>query len=504
MSKNSSTSNAWQGDLLVLLLLASARLIFHLLTNHEYGFHRDELGTLEEARFLAWGYVAYPPVTPLLVRTAWEWFGPSPTGVRVFSALAQSAVMVLTGLMARDLGGSRWAQVVAALAVAAAPLSMLMGAMTQYVSFDYLWWVLAAFFLIRLLKSDNPRWWLAVGATLGIGMMTKYTMGFLVVAIVAGVLLTPTRRYLRSPWLWGGTTLSLLIFLPNLIWQVQHGFISLDFLSSIHARDVQWGRTSGYLPEQLYVNASPLTIPLWLGGLLFYFRLPAGRRYRLIGWLYVIPFVLFLVAQGRSYYLGAAYPMLLAAGAVAWESWLATRLQAQSWRRLTWVGLALSLVISVVLMTPIAPVNSPLWAVSNATHDNFREQVGWPDLVDIVAEIYHSLPPEEQAQTAILAGNIGVAGALNFYGPTRDLPRAISPVNTMWLRGYGDVAPAQVLALGFDRTRIATFFVACEQVGAVANRFGVENEESERPEIWLCREPRQPWDELWQQMQAFN
>lgn len=495
-----------RGDLLVLILIAVALFLFHLLTNHQYGFHRDELATIDDARHLAWGYVAYPPLTPLLVRAAMEWFGTSLVAVRVFSSLAQAIVVVLAGLMARELGGSRWAQIVAALSVVVAPIAMLMGAMTQYVSFDYFWWVVAAYFLIRLLKSDDPRWWLAVGATLGLGMMTKYTIGFYILGIVGGVLLTPVRRHLRSPWLWAGAVLSVLIFLPNLLWQIQHDFISLQFLSSIHERDVRIGRTSGYLPEQLFVNASPLTIPLWVGGLAYYFFAAGGRRYRLIGWLYVIPFLLFLVAQGRSYYLGGAYPMLLATGAVAWEQWLAQRPAGQArWGRgLTWVALALSLVMAIVLMTPIAPVNSPLWEVSNSTHDNFREQIGWPDLVATVAEIYHALPEEEQAQTGILTGNYGEAGAINFYGSEYGLPRAISPVNTMWLRGFSDPPPEQVIVLGFREAEALAFFNECSRVGEVTNRFGVENEETAQPDIWLCRQPRLPWQELWPQMRRFG
>jgi hypothetical protein len=503
---NAHGQHPFWADLLVLIALAGVRLLFHQFTNHQYGFHRDELAMLDDARYLAWGYVAYPPLAPWLARPALEWFGASMVGVRLLSEAAQAVAMVLTGLMARALGGSRWAQVVAALAMAASPISMLMGAMFQYVSFDYLWWVLAAYLLIRLLRSDDPRWWLAIGATLGVGMMTKYTIGFLIAGVVGGVLLTPARRYLRTPWLWAGAGLSVLIFLPNLLWQIQHDFVSLDFLSAIHARDVRIGRTSGYLPEQLYVNAGPFTIPLWVAGLAYYLFLPEGRRYRLIGWLYVIPFLLFLVVQGRSYYLAPAYPMLLAAGTVSWQRWLRRRTtgQARLGRAATWLALGLSLVIAIVLMTPVAPVNSPLWQISSSVHDNFREQIGWPELVETVAEIYHSLPAAEQATTGILTGNYGEAGAINLYGSAYGLPRAISPVNSMWQRGYGDPAPAQVIVLGYSQAEAEEFFTTCSLAGEVSNRFNVENEESARPEIWLCREPRQPWEEMWPLMQRFG
>jgi hypothetical protein len=287
---------------------------------------------------------------------------------------------------------------------------------------------------------------------------------------------------------------------------MQHNFVALEFTSSIHARDVRIGRADDFLPEQLYVVASPLTVPIWLMGLAFYFYLPSGRRYRLLGWLFVIPVALFWLAEGRGYYTGGAYPMLLAAGAVVWEGWLAARSRgvARTGRITTWVGLGVSLAIALALMTPIGPINSPLWEIKNEVHDNFREQIGWTDLTDTVAEIYFALPEAERASTGILTGNYGEAGALNLYGPERGLPRAISGVNSLWLRGYGDPAPAQVIVLGYPRERAEQFFAACEEVGKVSNAYGVENEETDQPQIWLCREPRAPWAELWPRMQSFG
>lgn len=160
--------------------------------------------------------------------------------------------------------------------------------------------------------------------------------------------------------------------------------------------------------------------------------------------------------------------------------------------------------VALILMTPIAPVNSPLWDVTNSVHDNFREQIGWTELTKTVAEIYHALPDNEQARTGILTGNYGEAGAINLYGPDYGLPRAISGVNSMWLRGYGDPAPTQVIVVGYARERGEQFFASCRLVGNVTNRFGVENEETQRPQIWLCSEPLRPWEEMWPQMQAFG
>ncbi|MGD0134174.1 MAG: glycosyltransferase family 39 protein [Bryobacteraceae bacterium] len=299
-----------------LLVLAALRLLLHTLTNGQYGFHRDELATLDDARHLAWGYVAYPPLTPFVARVALALVGTAPAAVRFFTALAQCAVMMVAGLMARELGGGRRAQIVAAVAAAVSPVSMNEGHLFQYVSFDLFWSVLAVYFVIRLLKSEGGRWWLAIGAAIGLGLMTRYTIAWLVAGLALGFLLTPARRLLMTWWLMAGITLALAIVLPNLIWQANHGFISIDFLRSIHARDVRIGRADGFLWRQFLVPANLFTVPLWIAGLYFYFRKPTGERYRALGWTFVATLALFAAAHARDYYTAPLFPMLLAAGAV--------------------------------------------------------------------------------------------------------------------------------------------------------------------------------------------
>lgn len=497
----------WQDtDFRILALLALSKVLVHTFTNGQYGFHRDELATIDDAGYLAWGYVAYPPMTPFVARMALELFGPSLVGVRFFAALAQGVALALGGMMARELGGKRPAQIVAALAVAIAPVSLSAGALFQYVSFDYLWWVLAAYLMIRLLKSEDPRWWLMIGAAIGLGMMTKYTMIFLVAGIIGGVLLTPARRYLRSPWLWGGVALSLLIFLPNLIWQVQHDFISLDFLRHIHARDVRIGRTDSFLTDQLLV-ANPFTVPLWIAGLFYLFVAPDGKRYRLIGWMSVVPFVLFFATKGRGYYTAPAYPMLLAAGAVLGEGSIDSL--SAGWARLArvivWSALTVGGVIAVVAILPIAPVKSPWWNAVNKGNDSFREEIGWPELVETVAGVRASLPAEERAHAGILAGNYGEAGAINLYGPAYGLPKSISGINSYWLRGYGDPPPQTLIVVGLSRDFLELNFESCELAGHIANRYGVKNEETtEHPDIFVCRRLRIPWAEFWKHFRYYG
>lgn len=490
----------------ILALLALFSILLHTLTNGQYGFHRDELATLDDARYLALGYVAYPPVTPFIARLALALFGPSLVALRFFAALAPGIAMVLTGSMVRELGGKRPAQLVATLAATIAPVAFGSGALFQYVSFDYLWWVLTAYLVIRLLKSEDPRWWLGIGTAIGAGLMTKYTMAFLVAGIVGGVLLTGARRYLRSPWLWCGVTLSILIFLPNFIWQIHHNFVSLEFLKSIHARDVRIGRADGFLLGQLWKSSNIVTVPLWLAGL-YFLAAPAGKRYRLIGWMFVIPLAVLFFAKGRDYYLAPAYPMLLASGAVWGEQWVGT-LSAAGARRVrgtTWWALAISGALVAVVVLPIAPLGSRWWTVANKLNDNFNEEIGWPEMAETVAHIRDSLPREDRARLGILAGDAGEAGAINLYGSAYGLPRAISGSNSHWLRGYGDTPPQTVIAVGFSRDVLDWAFESCELTGHLTNRHGIRNSAiGDNTEVFACRRLRQPWPEFWKQFRWFG
>src|SRR5215470_4438498 len=472
--------HSWRSsDTAILVGLALATVIVHVLTGGWYGFHRDELATLDDSRHLAWGFVAYPPVTPFFGRLSLGLFGTSLAGFRFFAALAEAVAVLLTGLMARELGGGRFAQLVAA--AAAVPFCLGGGALMQYVSFDYLFWVLTAYFVIRLLKSDDPRWWPAIGASIGLGMLTKYTMGVFALAVAVGVVLTSVRRHLKSKWLWYGVGLSLLIFLPNLLWQAQHHFVSLDFLKHIHERDVRIGRTKDFLPDQLKFTL--LGFPLWLAGLYFYLVSPKGSRFRMLGWMYVVPLVLFAVLKARGYYLGAAYPMLYAAGSVLGEQWLvATR---RSWavviRALAWTALLVDIAFFGVFLLPVGSVNSAWWKAANEIQGDYREELGWEELTQTTAQIRDGLPVEDRAHLGILAGNYGEAGAINLYG---------------------EPPPQTLIVIGLSRRFLDRNFASCQLAGHTWNQLGVKNEETEdHPDIFVCRGLRQSWPDFWKDFQ---
>jgi len=495
--------SSWCCETALLIYIAVATILIHWIAAlYSPGFHRDELATLDDARHLAWGYIAYPPMTPFFARISLILFGTSLAGFRFFASVANAVALVLTGLMARDLGGRRGAQLLAAFT--ALPACLAIGSKMQYVSFDYLAWVLVAFCIVRLLRTEDPRWWLGVGASIGFGIMSKYAMPFFLAGVVGGLLLTPARRFLRNRWLWLGAALSLFIFLPNLIWQIRNDFVYLDFVRYIHARDVRIGRTHGFLLDQL--KFTMFAAPLWIAGLWFSFFSTAGRRFRPLGWMYITPLFIFLAARGRGYYLDGAYPMLYAAGSVWGEQWIACL--RSGWRSavraFAYTALALNIAIFGALSLPVTGANSRWWQFAASVNGDLREEVGWRELVQKIARVRDSIPPQECARLGIFVGNYGEAGAINLYGPAYSLPPAISGTNSFWQHGYGNSPPETLIVLGFSYYFMERNFTQCEFWSPTTNRFAVENEEAGNPGIFVCRGFRHSWPDFWKRFRHYG
>jgi len=490
-----------------LLALAAATVAAHWLTGGQYGFQRDELATLADARHLAWGYVAYPPVTPFFGRLSLLLFGTSLAGFRFFAAVAEAAALVLTGLMARALGGGARAQMLAA--GAAVPFCLAGGALMQYVSFDYLAWAAAAYCLIRLLRDGDGRWWLGVGAAVGFGMLSKYTMPMLVAGVGVGILATRWRTQLRRRWLWAGVGLALLVFAPNFLWEARHHFITLDFLRHIHARDVAEGRGNGFFSGQLEVTL--LGAPIAALGLWWYGFSSAGERYRPLVWAYLVPLVLLVIARGRAYYLAPAYPMLYAAGALVLERGLDAlhrrhrRPGKIALHAVLWTALVFDAAVAAAFTLPFAAPGTPWFWHALQVNGDMHEEIGWPELVDTVAQVRDQLPPAERNGLGLLASNYGEAGALDLYGPAHGLPPVISGINSFWARGYGDPAPRREIVVGLPAPFLQRNFGPCRVAARVWNRYRVPNEEtSDHPYIYVCGPPLAGWPAFWSGFRHFG
>ncbi|MGH3106334.1 MAG: glycosyltransferase family 39 protein, partial [Rubrobacteraceae bacterium] len=334
------------GATAILVYLAVAKLLLHLFTADNYGYFRDELYYVAAGEHLGLGYVDFPPFVAVVAAATRALFGDSLPALHVFPALAGAVVVVLAGLIARELGGGRFAQGLAALATLIPPTLLVFGTWLSMDAFDQLFWVLGSYVLVLILRYDRPRLWLLFGLVAGLGLLTKLTMLYFGLAVFVAVLLTPARRHLLTPWPWLGGAIALLFLLPYVFWEVSHGWPTLEFWAS-YGEKVDEAGPLEFLIEQI-VTMQPPTLPLWLAGLYYYLISRDGRPYRALGWIYIVLFVLFVVQNARFYFLAPAYPMLFAAGAVVFERFVARR--NWNWIKPTYVAV---LVVSGILVAPI-------------------------------------------------------------------------------------------------------------------------------------------------------
>jgi 4-amino-4-deoxy-L-arabinose transferase-like glycosyltransferase len=492
----------WTSPLAFAAYIALVKLAIHLLTANRYGYFRDELYYIACGEHLAWGYVDHAPMVAWLIKLSRTLFGDSLFALRLFPAFAGAAKVLLTGLIARELGGRRFA-------VALACVCVLVGgylALDSFFSmnaFEPVFWMGCVYFIILAIKHDQPRYWLWFGLLAGLGLENKHSMLFFGAGIFAGLLLTRSRRFFASKWLWIAGALALALFLPNVIWEYRHDWATLELL-----RNVQ---TSG----KNVVLVNPLTLPIWLAGLWFFFFDRDGKQFRLLGIAYVVVLVLMIVLKGKNYYMLPIYPMLFAGGAVWWERLLATR------RRFNWLKVAYPVLLVLVgavfapMLAPVLPVETylryqralgfepPKTEVGHVgpLPQHFGDRFAWPEMVQQVAQIYNSLPAGERAKTGIYANNYGEAGAIDFFGPRYGLPKAISPHQSYFFWGPRDYTGEQLIVLQSKREDAERNCNSVEAVGTVGHPLAMAEEHYT---IFICRDLKQPLKELWPRLKHWN
>jgi hypothetical protein len=488
-------------DVIVLSAFAALILVIHFLMGNGYGFHRDELQFLDDARHLQWGFVAYPPLTSFFGRMAIALFGISPQVLRLPAAVVNAVSLVLAGLMARELGGGRGAQVVALLL--SFPLAVTFSSVLQYNTFDWLAWSVLILSTAHVLRTGDERYWVWAGVGVGLGELSKYAIAFALVSLLAAIVLLPSqRRHLRNRWFWMGALAAVVIAAPNLIWLAQHHFITLQMEHFIHLRDVRLGRAKGYYTDQ--IKFMMLGLPFAVGGLVALVR---SARFRLLSAFWVGPFVLLALAKGRGYYLLPAYPVLYAAGAVGLERWLGTRARAVR-------GVVYGAVVAAVLVEcgaiawsylPIWRPGSAAWNWQMKNNSDMANEVGWPELVAEVAAVRDGLSPAERSQYAVLAENFGDAGAIELYGPKFGLPVPIATVNDFHDREWGPFEPQTLIVVGGNLEDESRFFASCAVMATVHLPYGVQDEETvDHPQILVCHHLKEPWPVVWGRSQDFG
>jgi hypothetical protein len=433
----------------ILIGLCTAKLLLHIFTSvRHYGYFRDELYYLDMARHLDWGYVDSAPLIAVYAKTA-LWMGGSLGALRILPALAGTALVAISIIIARELGGGRYAQFLTGLSVLLSPAVLWGDSLMTMNAFEPLFWMGCILVVVRILRTGDSRLWLWFGVLAGLGLENKHSTLSFGFAVTVALLLTQHRREFAYRWIWIAGAIAVALFLPNIIWQIRHHFPTIEDLANVRreGKNVVLGPLP-FVREQIF-DIGPILLPIWLAGLVWFLR---DRRWRVLGLTFAVFFVLMEVAHAKNYYVFPIYPMLLAGGAVVIERWLVSR---AGWTRAAVVAIVfLASLPAVPLVTWILPPERLLayqdalgFKLSKAEvhHESLlpqpvADQFGWPEMVRDVAAIYNSLPPDERAETGIWAGNYGEAGAINLFGPKLGLPRAYSRHQNHWYWG----PPAQV------------------------------------------------------------
>lgn len=510
-----SSRKFWLGGSgLVVGVIAVAELALHLYAGRHYGYFRDELYYLDCARHLAWGYVDQPPLIALIARLERAVLGDSLSAIRFLPALSAAAKVLLTGLIARELGGRRFAQGLAALCVLVAPGFLAIDHFLSMNTFEPLFWLACAYLAIRMVRTGNTRLWLWFGVVGGVGLENKYSMAIFAFGIVMGLLLTEQRRLLRSRWLWAGGAIAFLFFLPNLLWNVHHHFPFLELQRNIRrsGRNVALPPLTFLLQEALAML--PLSTPIWLGGLWFFFFRREGKPFRFLGWAWVVTAVVIMALSPRTYYLFPAFPLLFAGGAVLWEQWLARP-------RLGWIKLAYG-ALMVLAGGLLAPTAVPLLPAgmyiryAAATHlqqpriENqklgplpqlFADQFGWQEMAATVASVYKALPADARARTCIFAQNYGEAGAIDLFGPRYGLPPAISGHQSYFLWGPRGCTGESMVVMDGEENTMERQFTSVRKMAHVSNPYSMPYEHFD---VYYCEGLKEPLNQLWPRLKHWE
>jgi 4-amino-4-deoxy-L-arabinose transferase-like glycosyltransferase len=500
----------------MIIGLAALKLVIHLLTSSNYGYFRDEFYYLAASRHLAFGYVDFPPFIALLTDFVRLTLGDSLLALHFFPALAGAGVILLTGLMARELGADRFGQVLAAVAVLVAPQYLGMNALLTMDSFDLLVWAAALYVLILILKYDRPRLWLIFGLVMGIGLTIKVTPLYFGLALVVGLALTPYRKYFRSPHLYLGGLVALAFLLPYLIWNAANGWPTIEFWRN-YGNKIFQASPFVFLLQQIVIM-HPFSLPLWLSGLVSLFT-QQGKPYRPFGWMYLVLFLLFMLQHAKNYFLAPFYPVLFACGTIAMQQFASSR----GWHWLGWLRanyipfLVLGGILLAPLTIPMLPVNALVTYVhalggtnvksensdTGSLPQNFADRFGWEEMAATLSDVYRSLPAEDQAKACIFTSNYGEAGALQFYSSRYDLPPTISGHNNYYLWGPGSCSGEVILYLG--QANIADLkqgFADVQQVAVNKCQYCMPYENN--LPIFLCRGIKMPIEQTWPQTKFFQ
>jgi hypothetical protein len=486
-------------------LLGTVALLLHLLPRPGYEFHRDELLYLAMADHLQFFAMQFPPMIALLGRVAQLLPLDPLLGIHLLAALACTAILAVAVAITRRLGGNREAQILTALAVLMAPLSLRAGALFQPVVFEILWWSLAVLAFVILVDGGDRRWWLVLGIMAGLGGLTKFSAAVFGIAMATGALFSPLRRDFRTRWPWLAVLLGGLIALPSVLGQIHWGWPFLVQARVLRETQLERVTLGTFLSGQLLMAGA--ATPLLLVGAIGIFGSPSLRRFRSLGIAAGTALILLVILRGKEYYFGPMHPMLLAAGSVVAGGWLATR--PSLWKGALVYGIAggiLLLPVGIPLLPPpmMARYTSALGITRAATTNrgtilplpqDYADMLGWREQVAEVARVYRALPDSDRARAVIVGGNYGRAGAVAAYRREFGLPYPVSRHGDFYNWGPGNQEPSVIIIVGGTVPELQAIFGEVIEAGRVSRPFGVEEEQDVA--VHVCRHPRQPLHQLW-------
>jgi 4-amino-4-deoxy-L-arabinose transferase-like glycosyltransferase len=498
-----------------VLLLAAVKLLLHLAVNLRtaYGIHRDELLYLAMGRNLElWG-MDFPPAIAIVAEVSRAVLGESLVALRFVPAVCGAAILVLAAAIARELGGGRFAQGLAALCVLTSPLFLRSANLLQPVVLDQLVWTAALYVLLRLCRGHGPRQWILLGLVLGLGLLTKFTVAFIGLGIAAGVLLSRLRPALRTPWPWAGAAIALTVGAPSLVGQIRLGLPVLAQMGELRESQLERLTPFDFLAGQVLWGPAVLLAVAGLYGLL---ASRMFRSYRAVGWSCAVAFLLLLLLEGKSYYAGPLFPTLFAGGSVLLE-----RVPLAPAGRVLRVAAVVALLAFGFIILPLGVpfLPPPLMAeyarslgVAAAVRTNtgelgtlpqdFADMLGWPEQAAAVAEAYHALPEDQQRRAVLVAGNYGEAGALDFYGPRHGLPEVVSPAGSYWFFGPGEKPGEVIITLGVPADSLRSLFDSVQRVATIGHPWAVEEER--HVTINVAKGARTTLQDLWPSMAGRN
>ena len=500
-------------DTALLIYIAAGKFLLHMMVSSQYGYFRDELYYLAASRRLDFGYVDFPPLIALITALVRVTIGVSLPALRLLPALAGAGVVFLAGKMARLFGAGKFGQALAALCVFAAPVFLGVNSLLTMDSFEQLFWALALYLLVRIFRDDRPRLWLGFGLVAGISLTDKISFLYLGLALVAGLLLSHQRSQFRRWQLWAGGGIALAFLLPYILWNVAHGLPTVEFWANYGEKVTRAGPLDFILQQIMIMH--PLTLPVWLAGLVFFFR-PAGKPFRPLGWMYLVLLAVFIVQGAKFYFLAPFYPVLLAAGAAQAEKFFARR--TLGWARsASLIAIGLGGLLFAPSAMPLLPLDLELRyqaalspyvntnsesAESGALPQILADQFGWVELADTFAEYYNRLPAGDKAKACIVAGNYGEAGALEFFGPARGLPPVVSGHNSYFIWGPGGCTGEVILYYGYGTEReLRSSFESVEWLGFTHCQYCMPYENNRS--IYLCKGIKRSLEEIWVEMKEF-